>query len=397
MSQRVWPSLLMVVLGVGGGAAGAGLVQVLHPVVEARPAFAEPTANPAPVAPALGGTEVIADLVDRAGPAVVNIDTVSKQTVTSTIMNPFWDPFSFGANGPFQRRQQVVQQKGIGSGFIIRDNGLVVTNNHVVSGASELWVTLPDGHKYKGKVIGTDPLSDLALVKIDANHLPFLKLADAKTLRVGQWTVAIGSPLGLTHSVTAGILSAMDRDLALNNHVGFLQTSTPINPGNSGGPLLNLRGEVIGVNSAVAQNAQGIGFAIPVETVARVIPQLEAHGKVERAWLGVGLRDLPENRQNMFYPADQGALIAQVDPEGPASKAGLREGDVVMELNGKAIKNSHDLMLTVGDMKVGDKAALKVSREGQKKLLDVTLGQLPSKIAQANPEPPQGAPEDGGE
>jgi len=398
MRSRVLPAMLTVALGVGGGAVGAGVVQMAKPAVETKPAYANPMNLPGQ--PVAKGGEEIADLVDKVGPAVVNIDTVSQRQVPTMMMNPFNFEDFFNGGPTYQRRQQTIQQKGVGSGFIVRENGLVVTNNHVVAGATELYVTLPDGRKFKGKVMGTDPGSDIALVKIDGKNLPSLKLADPKSLRVGQWTVAIGSPLGLQHSVTAGILSAMDREVSLNNRVGFLQTSAPINPGNSGGPLLNMQGEVIGVNTAVAARAQGIGFAVPVDTVARVIPQLEAKGKVERAWLGVGLKDLPDDRQNMFYPTDSGVIVAQVDPNGPASKAGLIEGDVVLQLNGKDIKNAHELIVGVNNLKVGDKVSLLVSREGQKKTLQVTLGQMPQRLADASAQQqqqqaPEEMPEDG--
>jgi serine protease Do len=264
-----------------------------------------------------------------------------------------------------------------------------VTNNHVIAGANDLTVTLPDGKKFKGKILGADPGSDLAVVKVDAQNLPSLRLAAPETLRVGQWTVAIGSPLGLTHSVTAGILSAMDREVAVNNRVGFLQTSTPINPGNSGGPLLDMHGRVIGVNTAVAANAQGIGFAVPVDTVARVIPQLREHGKVDRPWLGVGLKDLPDDRAQMFYPEEAGVLVAQIDPDGPARVAGLREGDVVTAMNGKPVKSAHELIVAIGNLKVGTTINLEVSRSGQRKTLSVKLSQMPQRLLGAMNGSPQ--------
>lgn len=388
MRNRFMPVMLSLLVGAGGGAVGATAVLLAKPTVEAKPAYAAPAVESQP---GPGQGEAIADLVDKVGPAVVNIDTVSKKSVNTMTMDPYWNPF-MGSGSPFQQKRQTIQQKGVGSGFIIRENGLIVTNNHVIAGATELSVTLPDGRKLKGKVIGTDPGSDLALVKVEASKLPFLTLADPKSLRVGQWTVAIGSPLGLQHTVTAGILSAIDREISLNDRVGFLQTSAPINPGNSGGPLLNMRGEVIGVNTAVASHAQGIGFAVPASTLSRVLPQLETKGKVERAWLGVGLRDLRENRQEMFFPADSGAVIVQVDPEGPAAKAGLLSGDIISELNGKSVKTAHDLIRSINGMKSGDKIALLVNREGQRKTLNVTLGQMPQRVvdAQNAPQQPQG-------
>lgn len=394
-------SMLSATVGLVAGIAGGTLATWTLTRTPAGQPFL-PASMPAeaptdiPVSAAPRGQEPIADLVDRVGPAVVNIDTVSQRSVPVQPMMPFGFEDFFGM--PFTQRRQIIQQKGVGSGFVIDPSGVVVTNNHVIAGANDLTVTFPDGKKFKGKVVGADPGSDLAVVKIDGQNLPALKLADAGSLRVGQWTVAIGSPLGLTHSVTAGILSAMDREVALNNRVGFLQTSTPINPGNSGGPLLNMAGQVIGVNTAVAAHAQGIGFAVPVATVARVVPQLREHGKVERPWLGVGLKDLPDDRSQMFFPVESGVLVAQVDGEGPARVAGLREGDVILSLDGKPVKSAHDLIMAIGDRKVGATIQVEVSRSGQRKAISIKLGQMPQRLmASAGQEPTEGMPQDQGE
>ncbi|MBU6429736.1 MAG: trypsin-like peptidase domain-containing protein, partial [Cyanobacteria bacterium REEB65] len=270
MANKLLSGLVTLAVGAAGGAGGAIAMGRLQPSVMA-PAQAAPVAAVSGAASYPEDHEIIADLVERVGPAVVNIDTVSKErNPFYSQMQPFMqDPFFGGMWGPFGQMQQTpyVVRKGIGSGFIIDPDGLIVTNNHVVEGSTQLTVTMPDGTKYKGRVVGKDPGTDLALVKIDAHHLPTLPLANPKSLRVGEYVVAIGSPLGLQHTVTAGILSAMNRDVELNPRVGFLQTDAPINPGNSGGPLLNLRGQVIGVNSAVARGGQGIGFAIPVSTL----------------------------------------------------------------------------------------------------------------------------------
>ncbi len=385
MRQRFFPALLSLSLGVGGGVLGAGAVMWTRSDTPG-PAYAAQTPHVQARAVSAQG-EIIADLVEKVGPAVVNIDTVSRRTVVQQPMHPFFGFDPFGSQDPRSARPQTrtYEQKGVGSGFIIDPKGLVVTNDHVVSKATDLTVTLPDGRKFKGKVIGRDSASDLAVVKIEGKDLPFLKLANPDSIRVGQWVVAIGSPLGLKYSVTAGILSAVNRE-GIKNRVGFLQTDAPINPGNSGGPLMNLQGEVIGVNSAIIQNAQGIGFAVPVDTVSRVVPQLEAKGRVERAWLGVGLADLPDDRSRMFYPAEYGALIARIEPKSPADKAGLAEGDVVLALDDKKIEDSAALMRAVSAMDIGDKAKLKVNRRGQTKELTLTLGKMPEQISQAADE-----------
>lgn len=381
MRQRYIPALLSLSLGIGGGVLGAGAVMWAKPGAPA-PAYAvsqTPQVQPRVISPQ---GEVIADLVEKVGPAVVNIDTVSRRTVVQQPFHPFFGFDPFGDPRASRPQTRTYEQKGVGSGFIIDPKGLVVTNDHVVRKANELTVTLPDGRKFKGKVIGRDATSDLALVKIDGKDLPALKLANPDSIRVGQWVVAIGSPLGLKYSVTAGILSAVNRE-GIKNRVGFLQTDAPINPGNSGGPLMNLQGEVIGVNTAIIQHAQGIGFAVPVDTVSRVVPQLEAKGRVERAWIGVGLADLPEDRSRMFYPAEYGALIARVEPSSPADKAGLAEGDVILSLDGQKIEDSAALMRAVSGMNIGDKAKLKVNRRGQTKELTITLGKMPDQLAQA--------------
>ncbi|MBM3274743.1 MAG: trypsin-like peptidase domain-containing protein [Candidatus Sericytochromatia bacterium] len=388
MGNKLISGLTTVAVGFAGGAAGTATVLIAKP-----PLFAAAQAAPAAAAATTathqartGPPEIIADLVERVGPAVVNIDTVTKQRNPFYDVHPFMqDPFfgPFGGFGTQQRPQKpFVLRKGIGSGFIIDPDGLIVTNNHVVAGASELSVTLPDGKKLKGKVLGKDPGTDLALVKVDGKNLPTLPMADPASLRVGEWVVAIGSPLGLQHTVTSGILSAMNRDVAVNPRVNFLQTDAPINPGNSGGPLLNLRGEVIGVNTAVSREGQGIGFAIPVSTVNDVIPQLKTRGTVERPWLGVAVDNLPEERGKMFYPAESGALVTDVTKGGPADKIGLQAGDIILEVNGRAIHGASELIWAIAKYKKGDSVKLLVSREGQKKTFTATLDKMPDKLAQ---------------
>jgi S1-C subfamily serine protease len=350
-------------LGIAGGVLGSKLLAPVgdHPAVNAPVQILAPT----------GGADGIADLVDKVKRAVVNIDTVAHQRVQAP-EDIFRFFFGEGGGPPAMR-----EAKGVGSGFLIRPDGLVVTNFHVVRGAEKLTVTLENGNKYPGKVVGTDPSTDLALVKIAAKDAPSLKLADPKTLRVGQYVVAVGSPLGLQQTVTMGILSAINRSIGLNVHVSFIQTDAPINPGNSGGPLLNLKGEVIGVNTAIAAQGQGIGFAIPVDILQGEVPQLEAHGQVQHAWLGVALANLPEDRSQMFYPTDTGVLVGRVEPNSPAAKAGIQAGDVLLEFNHKKLTDSAQLVQEVSKLPVGSKVDLLVSRKGQQKSFSLTLDKMP--------------------
>lgn len=389
MPKPIWSTMLTFAIAAAGGAAGTGTVLALaghNPEVETINA-SMPAARTLPVsmisAMDSGGKEPIADLVQRVGPAVVNIDTVSNAAVPQ---DQFFFPFGSFFGAPFQNQEgmQMPQmvEKGIGSGFVVRQDGLIATNYHVVKNAQQLTVTFPDGRTAKGKVVGKDPGEDLALVKIDASNLPTLPLADPRTLRVGQWVVAIGSPLGYQHTVTAGIISAMNRTVDdLNDRIDFLQTDAPINPGNSGGPLLDLRGEVVGINTAIAAQAQGIGFAIPVDVLSHAIPQLEAHGSVERAWLGVGVQDLPANRNQMFYPSDHGALVMQVSPDSPAAKAGLQQGDIILSVDGHEVDSAQDLIRMVGEEPIGARVNLEVQREGQHKTFALSLAKMPDQLA----------------
>ncbi|MDB5096448.1 MAG: protease HtrA [Cyanobacteria bacterium RYN_339] len=380
MSKRaVFSTFMTFALGLGGGVAATHLAPANSNLsLATKPADASPVQVSAPAQ-----EDGIADLVDKVKVAVVNIDTEAHRRV-----QPQLDPFQFfnGQGGPQQMEPQERVQKGTGSGFLIREDGLIVTNNHVIQGADKLTVTLSNGEKRIGRVIGADPGTDLAVVKIDGHNLPTLKLADGNHLRVGQYVVAVGSPLGLQQTVTTGILSAINRDISLNARVGFLQTDAAINPGNSGGPLLNLKGEVIGVNTAIAARGQGIGFAIPVDTVNTIVPQLEAKGKVERAWIGVQVGNLPEDKSKMFYPADFGALVGHSEPNSPAAKAGLVAGDVITAIDGKKVENAIGLIREVNKLAAGKTVALQVSRQGQQKLIPVTLDAMPDKLAAGVPQ-----------
>ncbi|MEB3196695.1 MAG: trypsin-like peptidase domain-containing protein [Candidatus Sericytochromatia bacterium] len=361
-------------LGALGGVVGVRLFPADGPLtpLSATPAVAEEIK----VSPPQGGEDGIADLVDKVKVAVVNIDTVAHRLVPNQL-----DPFRFFFEGGGDQPPVQREEKGVGSGFVVGANGLIVTNHHVVRGADKLTVTFHDGKKFPGKVIGQDPGTDLALVRIEAKGLSTLKLADPERLRVGQYVVAMGSPLGLSQSVTTGILSAINRDIALNARVGFLQTDAPINPGNSGGPLLNLRGEVIGVNTAIAARGQGIGFAVPVETVRVVLPQLEKSGRVERPWLGVGITGLPEDRSKMFYPVEHGVLVGRVERGGPAEAAGLVTGDVILSVNGQTLESPGELIREVAKHSPGETVELLVSRQGQTKTFKLKLQKMPEQAA----------------
>jgi len=328
------------------------------------------------------GPTTIADLVDKAAPAVVNLDTVKRQR------NPMrdLDAFFHGYPGTGRGLPSFFEQRGVGSGFVIDSAGLIVTNYHVTKGVSAITVTFPDGRSFQGKVIGQDPGTDLALVSIQAKGLPTLKFADPRAVRVGEWVVAIGSPLGLSTTVTAGIVSALKRSVAISERVEFLQTDAPINPGNSGGPLLNLKGEVIGINTAIAARAQGIGFAIPAETARFVVSELREKGKVERPWMG------------LFIQVEEAGLrVHEVSPGGPASRAGIQPGDVILELEGKKVSEAADVTRALGDRRVGDKVRLAVSRQGRRQQLILVLGAMPPEVQEPRSEAsgrPDADPED---
>ena len=268
-----------------------------------------------------------------------------------------------------------------GSGFIISPDGYILTNNHVVADADEILVRLSDRSEHKAKLIGADPRSDVAVLKIEAKNLPTLKLGDSNKLKVGEWVLAIGSPFGFDHSVTAGIVSAKGRSLPNESYVPFIQTDVEINPGNSGGPLLNLQGEVVGINSQIFTRSggfMGLSFAIPIDVALNVADQLKKAGKVSRGWLGVVIQEVNKDLAESFgLDKPSGALVAQLVEDGPAAKGGLQVGDVILSLNGQSINESADLPHLVGNMKPGDKINLDVIRNGQRKSLSMAVGSLP--------------------
>ncbi|SEI12422.1 DegQ family serine endoprotease [Pseudomonas asplenii] len=331
-------------------------------------------------------------LVEQASPAVVNISTTQKlpdrkvsdiqglEGLPPDIQQFFRGfPQPRGPKGGGGGRQREAQS--LGSGFIISNDGYILTNNHVVADADEILVRLADRSELKAKLVGTDPRSDVALLKIDGKNLPTLKLGKSKDLKPGQWVVAIGSPFGFDHTVTQGIVSAVGRSLPNENYVPFIQTDVPINPGNSGGPLFNLNGEVVGINSQIYTRSggfMGVSFAIPIDVAMDVSNQLKAGGKVSRGWLGVVIQEVNKDLAESFgLDKPAGALVAQVQDDGPAAKGGLQVGDVILSMNGQPIELSADLPHLVGALKAGEKAKLEVVREGQRKTIELTVGAIP--------------------
>ncbi|MGE8361367.1 DegQ family serine endoprotease [Pseudomonas sp.] len=332
-------------------------------------------------------------LVEEASPAVVNIST--RQKVPDRVASggqampdleglpPMFREF-FERNIPQVPRSPGGRQReaqSLGSGFIISADGYVLTNNHVVADADEIIVRLSDRSELEAKLIGADPRSDVALLKVEGENLPTVKLGKSEDLKVGEWVLAIGSPFGFDHSVTAGIVSAKGRTLPNESYVPFIQTDVAINPGNSGGPLFNLAGEVVGINSQIFTRSggfMGLSFAIPMSVAMDVADQLKSDGKVSRGWLGVVIQEVNKDLAESFgLDKPAGALVAQVLDDGPAAKGGLQVGDVILALDGKSIIMSGDLPHLVGSMKPGSKAVLDVVRDGSRKKLTLTIGALP--------------------
>lgn len=326
-----------------------------------------------------GNLPSFADLVEILKPSVVNISTTSVVKPRGFFQGP---KSPYGENDPFEdffkrffgnTPQQEFKRQGLGSGFVITEDGYVVTNNHVVDRAEDIEVILEDGKKYNAEIIGKDPKTDLAVLKINPDEkLTAVQFGDSEDLRIGDWVMAIGNPFGLGYTVTAGIVSATGRSLGLGAYDDFIQTDAPLNPGNSGGPLFNLNGEVIGVNTAIAARGQGIGFSIPINLASIVISQLKDNGKVVRGWLGVIIQEIsPEIAESIGLESTNGALIADVSPDSPASKAGLKRGDVVIKFNNEEIEDFSDLTRFVGVAKPNSDVTLTVLRENDKKEIEV--------------------------
>ena len=332
-------------------------------------------------------------LVEQASPAVVNISTKQKlpdrrvaqgQMPDLEGLPPMFREF-FERNMPQQPRSprgdRQREAQSLGSGFIISSDGYVLTNNHVVADADEIIVRLSDRSELQAKLVGTDPRTDVALLKVEGKNLPIVKLGDSEKLKVGEWVLAIGSPFGFDHSVTKGIVSAKGRTLPNETYVPFIQTDVAINPGNSGGPLFNMKGEVVGINSQIFTRSggfMGLSFAIPIDVAIDVSNQLKKDGKVSRGWLGVVIQEVNKDLAESFgLDKPAGALVAQVLEDGPAAKGGLQVGDVILSMNGQPIVMSADLPHLVGSLKDGEKAKLEIIRNGKRQTLDVGVGAMP--------------------
>jgi serine protease Do len=358
--------------------------------------------------PVVTGLPDFSDLVDKVGPAVVNIRTTERvrlgQGGADEEMQEFLRRFFGGQMVPRGRRgapgqgpgQEEEVQRGVGSGFIISDDGFVLTNAHVVEGADEVTVTLTDRREFKAKVLGADRRSDVAVLKVEARNLPSLRMGDSSKIRVGEWVIAIGSPFNLENTVTAGIISAKARDTG--EYLPLIQSDVAVNPGNSGGPLINLRGEVIGINSQIATLSgayNGISFAVPIDEVMRVTDQIKKTGRVTRGRLGVQISEVTRDvAESLGLGRARGAEVAMVEPGGPAEKAGIKVGDIILKFNGKDIEKSSDLPRQVGGAAVGSRATVSVWRRGSQIELPVTIVELQDeKIAGARPTPKKPAPE----
>jgi serine protease Do len=340
---------------------------------------------PAPVAGALDLSIAIVEVAERTIPAVAHIEVTERQEVANPLVPFENDPlfrrfFGIPKDMPKKFKREL---KGLGTGMIMDAKGHILTNNHVVGGATEIQVLLASGDQYKAKVVGTDPKTDLAVIKISAKQgLPHVNFGDSDKVQVGEWVVAIGHPRGLDQTVTQGIISAKHRAGIMDpsTYQDYLQTDAAINPGNSGGPLLNLQGEVIGVNAAIASQSggfEGIGFAIPSTMALYIAGQLIDHGKVARGWLGISIQDLtPELAEKFGAEGEKGALIAEVMKGGPAEKAGMKRGDIVIACGGRDIANASALRNEVATSPIGEEAKVTVLRKGKKVELAVTIGNL---------------------
>lgn len=355
---------------------------------------------------AMRGLPDFTGLVKEASPAVVNISTTTKVTREQT--QPQQAPRGHGGPAPgtpfddFLRRffgdeygnapPDEFDEQSLGSGFIISKDGYVLTNAHVIGNADEIVVRLSDRREFIAELVGSDRRSDVALLKIDAKDLPVAKIGRTADLEVGSWVMAIGSPFGFEHSVTAGIVSAIGRSLPNENYTPFIQTDVAINPGNSGGPLLNMDGEVVGINSQIYSRTggfMGLSFAIPIDLAMDVVDQLRTSGHVSRGWLGILIQDVTRELAESFgMKRPVGALVARVLPDSPAEKAGIQVGDIIVEYEGRAVESSSALPPMVGQTRVGSQAAMKVMRDGKEVKLKVTISELPEDDAEAGAAAP---------
>jgi S1-C subfamily serine protease len=402
--QRPITYLSLVLLGAGGAFGGSRLLastmQANQQPTNQQLVSQVPSPNPGSSGNSGGSGRLlsaanpnfIAEVAQKVGPAVVRIDS-KRQVVSQGLPDEFSnDPTLrrfFGNEGPQQPSSKV--EEGTGSGFIVDANGLILTNAHVVDGADQVSVLLKDGRRLKGKVLGTDSVTDVAVVKVEANALPTVSLGNSEQLQPGEWAIAIGNPLGLDNTVTAGIISATGRssaDIGVGDRrVGFIQTDAAINPGNSGGPLLNEKGEVVGMNTAIISGAQGLGFAVPINTAKRISDLLIANGKVDHPYLGIQMATItPDLKQKLnddpnspvSVQEDKGIVVIKVVPDSPAAKAGIKAGDVITKVGGQEAKSAEVIQQAVEESKVGGDLAIELRRQGQTLDLSIQPGILPA-------------------
>lgn len=340
--------------------------------------------------------ENFSDLAEMAGPAVVNIRTVKTIKGGGRVFQHFGKPFS--EDDPFKDffekffggdQQRDFKQRSLGSGFIIDEDGYIVTNNHVIEDADEIQVKLRNGDEYDAEIVGRDPNTDLALIKTKSGkNFPFVSLGDSDALKIGQWVVAIGNPFGLEHTVTAGIVSAKGRVIGSGPYDDFIQTDASINPGNSGGPLLDMSGSVIGINTAIIASGQGIGFAIPANLARGIIEQLKSHGEVTRGWLGVAIQDIsPEIAEYYGIKNKEGVLVTEVFKGDPADEAGIEPKDIIIGVDGSKVETTRDLTRMIAGLGVGESAKIKVLRDGTEKNFTVKIAKREDeKVASRTPQ-----------
>jgi serine protease Do len=389
---RALPWLLFIPLLVSGAATATGFPNPFglfgHGRTELPPATPAPERFSGSLAPPFS----FAPIVRAVKPAVVNVSTT--QTLRSQGqgfrppgMNP-QDPFSEFFRHFFPEMPRNFTQRSLGSGVIIDEDGYIVTNAHVVKNADKIVIKLDDKREFDARRVGIDDKMDVALLKIASPHdLTVAPLGDSDALQVGDWVLAIGNPFGLSETVTAGIVSALGRVIGQGPYDNFIQTDASINPGNSGGPLIDVHGQVVGINAAIFSQSGGnigIGFAIPISSVKSVLEQLKTHGKVIRGWLGVAIQDItPDLAQSFGLEKAQGALVADVTPDGPAARAGLERGDIIINYEGTDIDEAHQLPVLVADTKVGKSVSITVLRNGEKKTLHATVAEMPASTATA--------------
>jgi serine protease Do len=398
MTQNRLKAAPLVLALLGAGVVGGAGVEVFHNYVQAAPA-----AVMAPPAAAAGTGTTAAPVVtntampdfplitQRYGPAVVNISVTGTRKATGIDPEVLSDPFEFFRRfqqGPGRGTPHDVPVHGMGSGFIVSPDGIILTNAHVVKDTTEVTVKLTDRREFRAKVLGSDPKTDIAVLKIDAKNLPVVTLGNTKDLRVGEWVLAIGSPFGFENTVTAGVVSAKGRSLPDDSAVPFIQTDVAVNPGNSGGPLFNARGEVVGINSQIYSQSggyQGVSFAIPIDVATRVKDQIVATGKVEHAKLGVTVQEVNQSLADSFkLDRPEGALVASVEKGSPAEKAGLKPGDVIRRVNGQTIVASGDLPAVVGLLSPGQRLQMEIWRQGHKVDMTAQLAASSDKVAKAD-------------